>query len=311
LGEIYKKQLSNVAAFRYANGWYVLVLGPFTAGTAAPIRDHLIRISAIPSDSVVTPGDGFENLMWGDHPKPAPAPSYPSQEQASQRAVKAVREFFETATLSNKTALHFLDRLYPPETTYFGKQVSREYALEQKRLFLERWPERTYTLQPATLSTTCNKTENSCTVTGIVDWRASSKKRKASAEGTSRFQLTFSIGGQLLSEWSEVLSRRKLGTGPQTKFGTCFFEVDGVAQLDGSCRYVRWADRGDILIGSVDESTPWASVKHSPPGEETRGEAWQEGELGQVRPDGACWINERTRICVWKLGESANEHVSR
>jgi hypothetical protein len=186
LGEIYKKQLSNVAVFRYANGWYVLVLGPFTAGTAAPIRDHLIRISAIPSDSVVTPGDGFVNLMWGDHPKPAPASS---QEQASQRTVKAVREFFQTSTLSNKTALHFLDRLYPPETTYFGKRVSKEYAMEQKRLFLERWPERMYTLQPATLSTTCNKTDNSCTVTGIVDWRASSKKRKTSAEGTSRFQL--------------------------------------------------------------------------------------------------------------------------
>jgi hypothetical protein len=49
--------------------------------------------------------------------------------------------------------------------------------------------------------------DNACTVTGIVAWRTRSLKRKAIAAGTARYQLTFSAGGQLLSEWSEVLSR--------------------------------------------------------------------------------------------------------
>ena len=204
LGESYKESFSDVRVFQYDNGWFALVVGPYPAGTGAPNRDRLVAAKAIPADSLVTPGNRFAKLVWGDTPAPAGAVT---KELAAERVVNAAAEFFRVSTLSNRAALAFLASTYPPETMYFGRMVSREYALEEKRIFLERWPERSYAIRPGSISTACDTSENSCTVAGIVDWRVGSPQRRATASGSARFQLTFSAGGQLLSEWSEVLSR--------------------------------------------------------------------------------------------------------
>jgi hypothetical protein len=175
----------------------------YARGTATTTRDRLVATRAIPNDSLITDGVRFDRLVWGEMPDPISS----SPDSAADQAVNAATEFFRASSHSNEAALAFLGRVYPRNTTYFGKSVSREYALNEKRVFLERWPERAYAMRPGSISTSCNAAENSCTVTGIVDWRAHSAERNATASGIARFQLTFSAGGQLLSEWSEVLTR--------------------------------------------------------------------------------------------------------
>ena len=128
----------------------------------------------------------------------------------SNIALEAATNFFRTWTLSNRAALSFLDRVYPAQLLYFGKRSSKAYVMADKQAFVERWPQRAYSMRPGTVSTSCDPNDGSCTVSGIVDWRTSSIGRNAMSTGSARFQLTFStIGSQptLLSEWTEVLTR--------------------------------------------------------------------------------------------------------
>lgn len=61
----YEKRFTNVVVFRYANGWHAVLIGPFTAGTGAALRDSLKTTGAIPMDSLVTRGERFVQLAYG------------------------------------------------------------------------------------------------------------------------------------------------------------------------------------------------------------------------------------------------------
>jgi hypothetical protein len=212
LGTSYKGRFNNGRIFRCNNGWYVLVLGPYEPAVAIDTRDRLVASGDIPKDSLVTQGATFEQLAWGDEVNPG-ASTTPNL--SAGIALEAATGFFRTSTLSQKEALSFLDRIYPAELIYFGKKASKAYVLNDKQAFMERWPNRAYSMRPGSISTSCDPRDNSCTVTGIVDWRASSTERNATSTGSARFQLTFSTQGRptLLSEWSEVLTRSNR-TGP-------------------------------------------------------------------------------------------------
>jgi hypothetical protein len=155
----------------------------------------------------VTESVTYQQMAWGDDDDATG--SIPSNSN-SGIALEAATNFFRTSNRSNSEALSFLDRVYPAQVMYFGKRASKAYVMAEKQAFLERWPQRAYSMRPGTVSTSCGSQENSCTVTGMVDWRVMSVERNAISTGSARFQLTFSLQGSqplLLSEWSEVLTR--------------------------------------------------------------------------------------------------------
>jgi hypothetical protein len=124
--------------------------------------------------------------------------------------MRAAQDFFRTWTLPNYQALSFLDTVYPDQILYFGKKASKGYVLHEKEVFAQRWPDRVYSVRPGSVSTSCDPASNTCTVSGMVDWRVSSRERNANSSGSAKFQLTFMIAGNspaLVSEWSEVVSR--------------------------------------------------------------------------------------------------------
>jgi hypothetical protein len=168
-------------------------------------RDRLVNSGDIPKDSLVTQGANFQQMAWnGEEPTGGTAPS-----PTSSVAVEAAAEFFRSSSRSDREATSFLDRIYPAQLLYFGKRSSKAYVMAEKRAFLDRWPKRAYAVRPGSISTTCDPRNNSCTVSGIVDWRVASVQRNAISTGSAKFQLTFSIGAELtlLSEWSEVITR--------------------------------------------------------------------------------------------------------
>ena len=64
---------ANTNVFRYSNGWYVVVIGPFSSGRGEVARSALVNAGEAPGDSLVTQGERFVALEWG--PRPARKPN--------------------------------------------------------------------------------------------------------------------------------------------------------------------------------------------------------------------------------------------
>jgi len=95
---------------------------------------------------------------------------------------------------------------YADRVLYYGSLKSRELVLQDKRRFLERWPERRY--EPRLSSITVQCKADVCRVSGLVDWRARSVARAASASGMAQFEYEVVVSDgafRILSESSSVV----------------------------------------------------------------------------------------------------------
>src|SRR5262245_17350101 len=95
---------------------------------------------------------------------------------------------------------------YADQVSYYGSVKSREAVLQDKRRFLERWPERRYELRPNSITAQCKA--DVCRVNGLLDWRARSVVRGASASGMAQFEYDVMVSDgefRILSESSSVL----------------------------------------------------------------------------------------------------------
>jgi hypothetical protein len=99
---------------------------------------------------------------------------------------------------------------YADQVLYYGNLKSREAVLQDKRRFLERWPERRYELRPNSVTAQCKA--DVCRVSGLLDWRARSVARAASASGMAQFEyeVVLSDGAfRIFSESSSVLRSQR------------------------------------------------------------------------------------------------------
>jgi hypothetical protein len=102
--------------------------------------------------------------------------------------------------------------VYADQVSYYGNVKSREAVLQDKRRFLERWPERRYELRANSITAECKA--DVCRVSGLLDWRARSIVRAASASGMAQFEyeVVLSDGAfRILSESSSVLRAQRTG----------------------------------------------------------------------------------------------------
>lgn len=206
LGMAYQREFPGTFVFRYDNGWYVIALGPYPPGAARREKDRLVAGRRIPRDSLVNRGERFLELVWGAAPENPAVSARPPSEAV---ALAAAEDYFDTWSGSNGDAIEFLGRTYAPQVEYFGKRVARSEVMREKTEFVERWPQRTYTLRPG-VSVHCSMSQL-CSVHGLVDWRAYSPARNSTSVGTASFTLSFRVGGlapSLVSETSKVLTRQ-------------------------------------------------------------------------------------------------------
>jgi hypothetical protein len=166
-----------------------------------------VAAGQIPKDSLVVRGARFSELAWGSEPRPVEETSV--QPVATTELIDLANAFYRTWSQSDGKALAFLRRSYADELTYHGKLMKKAEVLLEKAEFAARWPERSYSIQPATIATLCSD-DGLCKVEGVVAWRAYSSARNVTSEGTARFSLTFTQGEppMIVGEWSEVLERR-------------------------------------------------------------------------------------------------------
>jgi curved DNA-binding protein CbpA len=99
---------------------------------------------------------------------------------------------------------------YADQVLYYGSLKSREAVLQDKRRFLERWPERRYELRPSSITAQCKA--GVCSVSGLLDWRARSVARAASASGVAQFEYEVMVSDgafRIISENSSVVRPRR------------------------------------------------------------------------------------------------------
>lgn len=139
-------------------------------------------------------------------PPPAAAPV--SLESQAQQFAQA---YFATWSGADSDALAFLDGAYAGSVIYYGRDVPPAAVMREKRAFVERWPERNYTLDPSTTSVACNRASRRCTVSGNVSFRCHSQLRNETSSGVAVFSLEIlfpEIGRPvILTESSRMLSR--------------------------------------------------------------------------------------------------------
>jgi uncharacterized caspase-like protein len=121
--------------------------------------------------------------------RPASTPELFDTNSAAKEAVTFANTYFSQWSRSNEVALPYLEHVYGEQITFYGKQITREALMEVKRKFVERWPVRVYTVRQDSMSSQCNRSSFTCTVTGIVDWDCRSPAREARSSGAANFGL--------------------------------------------------------------------------------------------------------------------------
>jgi DnaJ domain len=161
-------------------------------------------------------------------------PLTPGEDRAfrSQDLAKRARSFVNAVTAkwsgTNAAALAGLDALYAAEVDYYGKRLSRDGVLADKRRFIERWPKRTYKIQ----SSYEQCTASACFVDGYMEWEARSPARRAMASGVTGFRYVLVPSGGafvIKGEGGNVLRRTQIPSQPDSVVarGAKHHAVDG------------------------------------------------------------------------------------
>ncbi len=100
--------------------------------------------------------------------------------------------FWPKLSLNNTDLLKFLNNVVGSTIRFYGGTISRDRFFAIQSAYLDRWPQRTYTLEPNTLSIFCDAETSICKVSGIVSWDVSSAARNARSTGRANFDFLLS-----------------------------------------------------------------------------------------------------------------------
>jgi len=107
------------------------------------------------------------------------------------RAAELSRAYLAVWSSNEATTLPRLKQVYAPQVRFYGRVLNHSGLLSEKRRFMKRWPVRRYALVPETVRVSCAAQGSTCTVTGLIQWKAENRARRAAAQGFSRFSQTF------------------------------------------------------------------------------------------------------------------------
>jgi len=165
------------------------------------------------------------SVPLGRAPKPAAQTSPPSQRPSLDAAMRQpppiarlasqedsarnlVVSYLDTWSADNQRAVQATPAFYSSTVMFHGRQVSLQSLLNEKRRFMERWPERHYRYRPETMTVMCQPGNTACHVRAVYDYDASNLARGRHSRGTGVHDLVVSFAGDravIISESSRVL----------------------------------------------------------------------------------------------------------
>jgi hypothetical protein len=123
----------------------------------------------------------------------SPVVSERQQNDLERRATDFVLALAARWSSPNEEALRSVDELYADAVHYHGKPTLRQDVVLDKRRFAERWPERSYTIRPSSISVMCVKETDVCSVKGTMSRFLVSAGAKTTARDITNFE--YNIAG--------------------------------------------------------------------------------------------------------------------
>jgi hypothetical protein len=176
---------------------------------------HGIDVALLPPpETIQPPGPNSPNTV------PSVVASIPSavasQEQPQPQtslAGRATALVFSLAARwseANGETLRALDNLYVDKVFYHGKMTPRQAVLAEKRVFAERWPQRTYKIRPHSVTVSCNASTEICRVQGVMDRELVNPTTSAKSRDVTNFDYSIAGGGPALKIASETSTVNKI-----------------------------------------------------------------------------------------------------
>jgi hypothetical protein len=131
----------------------------------------------------------------GVAPSTAVAIAEQRAESPERRATDFVRSLLAHWSKPSDEALPMIEGLYAETVVFQGKSTPKHDVLSSKRRVAERWSERSYTIQPGSLSATCARTGATCRVKGVMSWKLHDAKTANRIRGTSTIEYRVALAG--------------------------------------------------------------------------------------------------------------------
>jgi hypothetical protein len=160
--------------------------------------------------------EGFGITLSLFDPKSTTAEAQPEIKQAGSIETRS-RDFIIALHLlvsgPTEKFLGIVNGLYSEEVLYYGKEIPRNQVIFKITAFANRWPIRTYIVQPTSVAIHCEQPSSQCRVTGLVDFDARSPDRQQWSHGVASFDylLVFYPNSKwplILSENGKVVTRQ-------------------------------------------------------------------------------------------------------
>lgn len=170
------------------------------AAPKTPIADAMLATAVCAA--IIISGSTATWYFLGRHPGGASRAGLQAAAVVSQSAgpdEAAARDaafgFYAAVSGSAGTALPALATRFGNRVVFYGKSMTRSEVIEVQVGYMQRWPDRSFTVRPQTLQVECDGQSRACVVTGIVDYALRSEARNAAAYGTESFRLDIVITG--------------------------------------------------------------------------------------------------------------------
>lgn len=136
-------------------------------------------------------------------PRAEPAPSFAAEPLDAARDRFAGREeaardllidYLDLWSAPNPLALAGSSEFYAPRVIFHGRSMSARALLDEKRRFVQRWPERRYRARPDTIGVACGPEGETCTVRAVFDFTAADPGSGRRSQGIASIELVVASG---------------------------------------------------------------------------------------------------------------------
>jgi len=131
------------------------------------------------------------------------------EEGLQRRATDFVLALASRWSSPNAEAFRSFDDLYADKVRYRGKLTLRQDVVLDKQRFAERWPQRSYTIRPDSISVTCAKDSETCSVKGIMNRSLANGPAKTTSRDVTSFEYQIADSGQALQIVAETSALAK------------------------------------------------------------------------------------------------------
>jgi hypothetical protein len=145
-----------------------------------------------------------------DDTGPIAPPSKPVGNSPRQRSLALVNAYFSAGSAGATSAIEWMSSHYGGSINFYGKATPLGEVIKQKIAFVRRWPERLYVPVNKSLTVVCAADQQSCRVTGNVQYECRSYVRGAHSAGLASFALTVNLRSRSIftEESGAVIQRR-------------------------------------------------------------------------------------------------------